>query len=331
MTKSQEPYQGTDAWLAERRGGFGSSDVPILVDGDERQWNELMLRKLNILPERESSETMELGRRLEPAIAGLVADRLGEPIIRVNRILRHPELDYVRASLDRRRKRGGKPVELKKWGWRTDEFGPEGSDQVPDRMLYQCMQQAAVTGAEEIDLFVLFAAVELRHFRIGRDEQTIDEILNLQTAAWGYVQRGEVPPWPGPAPERSQLKADEIPADDELVELVYHHDIAKVRFDAAEAELDEVKDKLRARLVGAGGTRGQLPDGRTFSVSHRPNRDGENVAWESIATGYRKRLLELGVPEAQLDFVSAALTTVKPGARPLRVSIAKPKEKRAAA
>ncbi|HYI66339.1 MAG TPA: YqaJ viral recombinase family protein [Candidatus Limnocylindrales bacterium] len=331
MTKRDQPYQGTDEWIAERRGGFGASDVPTLVDGDERHWNELMLRKLNILPEIESSETMELGKEFEPTIRKLAAKRIGEEIIRVNRILRHPEHDEVRASLDGVRKRGRRPVELKKWGWRTDDFGPENSDQVPDRMLYQVEQQLAVTGHDVADLFVLFAAVEMRHYVIGRDESIIDDILNIEVAAYEYIRRGEVPPWPGPAPERPQLKADEVAADDELVELVFHHDIAKVRFDAAEAELEEVKDDLRRRLLEAGGTRGTLPDGRAFSVSHRSNRDGQNVAWEPIAAGYRRRLLELGEPEERLDFVSNALTTVKVGARPLRVTVAKPKKEEKAA
>lgn len=329
MTERQ--YQGTDAWLNERRSGFGSSDVPTLVDGDERAWNELMLRKLNILPEVESTETMELGKAFEPIIRKLAAKRIGEEIIRVNRILRHPEHDVVFASLDGVRKRGRKPVEIKKWGFRSDDFGREDSDQVPLKMTYQVQQQLAVTGHDEADLFVLFAGSELTRYRIGRDDGMIDEILTLELAAFEYIRRGEVPPWPGPAPERPQLKADEIPADDALASLVYEHDLRKAEADAGAAELERVKDGLRRRLLEVGGTRGQLPDGRAFSVSHRPNRDGEAVAWESIAAGYRRKLLELGVPEQELDFVSTALTTVRPGARPLRVTVSKPKKEKAAA
>lgn len=323
MSPTRTPYQGTPEWLEERRGGYGSSDVPVLTDGDEQRWNELHLRKLGILPERESSETMELGRRLEPSIARLVAERIGEPIIRVNRILRHPDLDFVRASLDRVRKRGRKPVELKKWGWRTDDFGPPLSDVVPQSMRMQVMQQLAVTGQPEADLFVLFAGVELRHYRIGADDGLIDELLGLEVAAFAYLQRGEVPPWPGPAPERPQLKVDEIPADDELIALVATHEEAAASYDQADTALKTVKGLLRSRLDEAGGTRGQLPDGRRFSVSHRPNRDSTTVQWELLYQAARKRLLELGVSEAEIDFAATTLTTTHPGARPLRVTIAK--------
>lgn len=328
---SHDQYQGTEAWLKERSTGFGSSDVPTLVDGDERSWNELMLRKLGILPEVESTETMELGKRLEPVIRQLAAERLGEPIVRVNRILRHPEQPFTLASLDGVRKRGRRPVELKKWGFRSADFGAEGSEQVPERMWHQVQQQLAVTGHDEADLFVLFAAVELVRYRIGRDDTAITDILSLEAGAWAYIQRGEVPPWPGPAPERVQLLADEIPADDRLVALVESHDAARRMVEAAERELDEVKFELRRALAEVGGTRGELPDGRRFSVAYRPNRDGEQVAWESIAAGYRKKLLELGVPESELDFTTTALTTVRPGIRPLRVTVSKPKKEKAAA
>lgn len=328
---SRQPYQGSDAWLEERRGGYGSSDIPVLTDGDEQAWVRLHLRKLGILPEQEATESMEIGKRLEPAIARMVQDRIGEPVIRVNRILRHPELDFVRASLDRVRKRGRRPIELKKWGWRTDDFGPEDSSIVPPAMLYQVQQQLAVTGQPEADLFVLFAGVELRRYRIGADRELMDELIALEAAAWPFVARGEVPPWPGPAPERPQLKSDEIPADDDLVELVFAHDVASLRVDAAEAELDDIKKRLRVRLEEAGGTRGELPDGRRFSVSHRPNRDSTVVGWEHLYLSARKRLLELGTPPEELDFAVNALTVTKPGARPLRVSIAKPKEERDAA
>jgi putative phage-type endonuclease len=328
---SRQPYQGSPAWLEERRGGYGSSDVPILTDGDEQAWVRLHLRKLGVLPEQETTESMEIGKDLEPAIARMVQRRLGEPVIRVNRILRHPELDFVRASLDRRTKRGHKPIELKKWGFRTEQFGPEGSAYVPTSMLYQVQQQLAVTRQPEADLFVLFAGVELRRYRIGADQGLIDDLIALEAAAWPFVERGEVPAWPGPAPERPQLKADEIPADDEILMLIEAHEVAAVEAEQAEEALKSVKDRLRVRLEEAGGTRGALGDGRRFSVSHRPNRDSTVVDWEHLYIAARKRLRELGISEEELDFASNVLTTTRPGARPLRVTISQPKEERSAA
>ena len=64
------------------------------------------------------------------------AERTGIKLQRVNRLVRHPDLPYVFASLDRMSP-GNRPVEIKKWGFKTDAFGPEGSDIVPTSWLYQ--------------------------------------------------------------------------------------------------------------------------------------------------------------------------------------------------
>lgn len=328
MAALSQPLARTprDEWLEERRTGYGATDVPVLVDGDNKAWNEMHARKLGLIPEREATETMELGRILEQPIAKMVAARLGVQLVRVGtedrpRILRHPELPYVIATLDRRRKRGGQPVEIKKWGWRTDDFGPEGSDQVPERMFWQVQQQLAVTGKDAADLAVLFAGSRLELFRVGRDDGSIDEILALQTENWAYVARGEIPPWPGPAPERPTIRHDEIEADEMIVNSIQVLDEMETLRAEYEAGIAALKDSLRERLIGVGGTRGELPDGRRFSISHRPNRDGIRTDWKLVAAGYRQRLLDAGIPEAEIDPIETALSIPRPGDRPLRVTI----------
>lgn len=328
---SRLPYQGTDAWLAERRTGYGASDAPILVEGDEAAWRQLHGEKLGILPDRPATETMDLGKRFEDVIARAVADRLGERLYRVNRLIRHPELSYVFASLDRRR-RGGRPVEIKKWAFKGDDFGPAGSDVVPARWLYQVQQQMAVTGAEAVDLWVLFGGSKLEPFTVGRDQSMIDEILALETAAWKYVERGEMPPWPGQAPQRIVLAADEVVIDDTLRNLVELHEQADEAEKAAKQQLADAKDRLRAALADAGAAKGVLADGRRVSIAHRPQEPRHTVSWELVAKAYRQMLLtpESGalIPRTddQLDALQSMFTTTSAPARPLRVTI---KENRA--
>ena len=314
-------YQGTQEWLDERRTGYGASDVPILVEGDEERWRLLHAVKLGLVPDPEATETMELGKRLEDVIAQMAAERLGEPMVRVNRLVRHRELQYVFASLDRRRKRGDRrPLEVKKWAFKGDELGPEGSDQVPDRIFWQVQQQAAVTDADVVDVAVLFAGSKVELFHVGRDEGEIDSILELETAAWAYVARGEMPPWPGEAAKRVYLREDEVPADEVVTSLVAAALDAKAAAERTAKEEAAVKGRLREVLADVGGARGVLPSGVPFTVSHRPNKDSSTTPWQQIAAGYRRRLLELGVPAAELDFAESALTTVSPGARPIRIS-----------
>jgi putative phage-type endonuclease len=322
-------YQGTDAWLEERRSGYGASDAPVLVDGDEQAWRQLHAVKLGLTPDRPGTETMELGKRLEDTIAAIAAERIGEPLIRVNRLIRHPDHPEVFASLDRRRKRGGRPVEIKKYGFKTDAFGPAGSDLIPDRMVYQVQQQIAVTGADAADVGVLFAGSKFELFAVGRDQGLIDQLIRIEVAAWAYVARGEMPPWPGPAVRAPVLAQDEIVADEDLNRLAELYLEQSAALVVQETQLDATKQAIRERLVDVGGAVGRAYDGRQLRISYRPQAPAQKVGWESVAAGYRRRLLELGVPEADLDFAQHALTITAPAIRPLRITT--PKEKRHAA
>ena len=170
---------------------------------------------------------MELGKRLEEIILKVGAEREGWKVQRVNRIVRHPELPFVFASLDGRIVRpmgagtpGMRPVEVKKWGFKSDAWGPPGSDIVPTSILYQLQQQAAVTGADAVEVLTLFGGAKLERFTVGRDESIIREVLALETAAWEFVKRGEMPPYPGQAPKRIVLSADEVEVDADLAEVI---------------------------------------------------------------------------------------------------------------
>lgn len=318
---TRKPYQRSQAWLDERRTGIGASEAPVLVEGNEEEWRELFARKLGLIPERESNEAMEIGSDMEPVIAKRYALRTGQPVVKVDRIVRYPEHPEIFASLDRRTRRGRRAVELKAVGHPTDDFGPDGSDQLPDRMIYQVQQQLLCIGYDVADVAVLFGGRELRVYPVGRDQSLIEEIIALEVAAWAFIARGEMPPWPGPAARAPTLRADEVEATPELLALIDEHEALTARSTQAEKHLDEIKDRIRAYLADVGGARGVLPDGRVVTVSHRPNKPTEKPAWKQIADGYRRRLLDLGIPPEELDFAQTALTTVSAGARPLLVKI----------
>lgn len=323
-------YQGTPEWYAERRTGYGASDAPILVEGDEAAWRQLHAEKLGFLPPRAGNETMDLGKRLEDVIARVAVDRYGDRLRVVNAIVRHPELPHVFASLDRRRIGGDRrPTEIKKWGFKSDEWGPDGSDVVPPRILYQVQQQAAVTGADVVDVVVLFGGAKLERFHIGRDDTMVRQLLDLEVAAWAYVERGDMPPWPGPAPKRITLAVDEVPVDDTIRELVDTHEVLRAQAEAAERDLQAAKDRLREVLADTGGAKGLTADGRRLSISHRPQDPSPRTDWKLVAQAYRQWIeaKENGGPTPDpslfLDATVSMFTTTTAGARPLRITIGK--------
>ena len=324
---TRKPYQDSDEWRQERRGGYGASDAPILVEGDEAAWRQLHGEKLGLLPDREANETMQLGKVLEGVILKEGAAREGWKVQRVNRLVRHPDLPYVFASLDGRI-RGGRPVEVKKWGFKSDAWGPPGSDIVPTSILYQLQQQAAVTGSDAVEVLTLFGGAKLERFTVGRDESIIREVLALETAAWEFVKRGEMPPYPGPTPKRIVLSADEVPLNEAHLPLLADYEMLTDDIKRDKETLDATKDRIRELLADAGGAKGVLPDGRRVTIAHRQNADSTVVAWDLVAKAYRV-LLDVENPEKlardgiDLDTIESMFTTTKPGARPLRITIGK--------
>jgi putative phage-type endonuclease len=316
-------YQDSDEWREERRGGYGASDAPILIEGDEAAWQQLHGEKLGIVPGRVVNEAMEWGKRLEDVIARAYAEKAGIKLRRVNRLVRHREYPYIFASLDRMQN-GNRPVEVKKWGFKSDAFGPEGSDIVPTSWLYQVQQQMAVTGADAVDIAVLFAGSKLEAFTVGRDESLITEVVGLEVAAWAFVQRGEMPPWPGQAPKRIIIAEDEIEVDELLQSATLGYEEVRAQSEHWDARLDDWKGRIRELLADAGGAKGVLPDGRRVTIAYRPQADRESVAWELVAKAYRKAIETDDMTIAEhLDDVESMFTTTKPGIRPLRITIGK--------
>jgi hypothetical protein len=184
-------------------------------------------------------------------------------------------------------------------------------------------QQAAVTGADAVEVVTLFGGAKLERFTVGRDGTIIDEILALEAAAWQYVARGEMPPWPGQAPQRIVLAHDEVPVDEELAKLAEWHEMQKRLADTAKADLDATKDRIRERLADAGGAKGP-----GISISHRPTEPGHKVAWELVAKAYRKAIETKGewpIDITDLDAIESMFTTTTAPMRPLRVTVKGPK------
>lgn len=314
------PRVGSPEWLEWRLGGYGASEAPVLVAGDQDAWWRLHARKLRLVdPEDvvDQTDSMRWGLLLEDAIAAAYAEHPeGAPVVRVNRPLVHPERPHIRASLDRRRKRGRVVVELKKWGFVTEDFGLSGSSQVPEHWVDQVQLQLAVTGYDQVDIAVLFAGGSgrdpFRVYHIGRDQARINAILDVADAAWAYVARGEMPPWPGPAPTRLRLADDELVADPELAALLTAGYQARINKQQAEKADKALTAEILERIGDYVVVRGAAVD-----VTAKPNRDGDETDWKLIAAAYRKAIGEHQV-DVDCDAIESMFTRTKPGARPLR-------------
>lgn len=312
--------QGTPEWLALRKTGIGSSDAPVIA-GEFGSVVELWAEKTGLIDREEPDEKLaglfEWGHRLEPVIADWYTDTTGRPLKRANRMLRHPDVPWAFASLDRVSATKGEKriVELKtdRWGWKT-------SEPVPGRVQTQVQHQLWVTGYEVADIAVLVGGSSPRIIEIPRDDDFIDDLRFLEEEFWGWVQSKTRPPVDGSENARRVLSVQHprndgalLPASLELDSLAYRLRSARDTAKAMQDEVDTLENAVRAVIGDADGFEG--PWGK---ITWKRNADSERTDWKLVAESLRR-----AVPDEVAAPILSLYTRTVEGPRVLRCDFRK--------
>ena len=172
------------------------------------------------------------------------------------------------------------PLECKTTTSRNQELGEEG-DEIPLRWVIQAQAQIAAIDSQECRFAVLVDQAELRQFRIERDQQVIDRLIEGAAEFWRFVRGDRIPPaeWyeVDERLNRHQWIKDpgvsvELPSDIAVRWTEYEEIGRQIK------TLEEQRDSLKADVVAALGdaNRGLLGDGRELVVSV-VNRAGYTV------------------------------------------------------
>jgi putative phage-type endonuclease len=325
--------QRTPEWRSARQAGIGSSDAAVIAGVSP--WSDirtLFAEKVGWAAPVLETRQMKFGIALEAVVATAYSEKTGRKVRRVRRMLRHRELPWMLASLDRVVIGEMRLVEIKTARFASDEWGPDGSDEIPDHVRIQVEHQMAVTGYPLADVVVLFAGSDLRTYTIARDHEIQADLLGMERAFWSAVQAKSLPADLAELGARPvPLREGEIAATEQITALVAQLRVARTNYDQVETAKKELEAALRAELADIGTVRG---DG--FRISYRPQADRRQVGWEQIAAAYRSKL-EAVLPQllddpdadthvalAELDMIRDLFTTTAPGIRPLRLTYSKP-------
>lgn len=311
--------QGTEEWLALRRTGVSASMMPVITGnrpGLLSLWAEQCGLADPEVPDAATQEMYDLGHALEPVIADAYSRKYGRPLKRVDHMVRHPDIEWAYASLDRVSAAKGerRVVELKANLARRWDDGPEP---VPAAVQDQVQWQLFVTGWPVADVAVL------QGFRVEAHEVVADAEYQralLSLAEWfrGLVLRQERPPVDGTESTRRALvrmhpsdRGDVITAPStELDDLVRALHRAKAEAKAA-ADLEaSTENAIRALLADAPGVEGQ-----GYRISYRSNRASARTDWKAVAED-----LAPSVGSGPWGEAVAARTTTTEGPRVLRVT-----------
>jgi len=193
-----DPIREREAWLALRRTGIGSSDVPILLGLSRGEYAkselDLYMDKRGETPDDESGEAALWGTIFEDPVAREWARRHDVQVRRVGTIA-HVDHRHMLCDLDRYvigcpdHKRCALEVKT-----RSAFKAAEWADGVPDDTEAQVMHQLAVTGLDAIHVAAVIGGQRLVSYVVHPDADMIEDLVAIEHSFWhDNVLAGHVP------------------------------------------------------------------------------------------------------------------------------------------
>lgn len=180
------PVAHSDAWYALRYFD-AAREIPVVIGASEAAEAcglsetygtplHVYLRKRRLMTDKEQTERMRMGRRLEDPIIEEYAEQTGFTVKQPRRMMHLPENPCISATPD------GEVwadqattfiVEAKCATIRlADKWGAEGTDEIPDEYIAQTHQQMLVTETDRCDVAVLIDGL-VRRYTVRRNERLV--------------------------------------------------------------------------------------------------------------------------------------------------------------
>jgi predicted phage-related endonuclease len=192
------------------------------------------------------------------------------------------------------------------------EWGPAGTDEVPQQYLLQVMWTMGVTDLPCADLAVLIGGDDFRIYNFFRDPELEGHLFEAAEKWWRDHVVAGVPPRLDGSESASKWLADRFPrekepllrATSEIEQMVNTLREYEVQAEAATGRVDTVKNHLRAVIGEATGVEGLFG-----KITWKKSKDGERVDWEAVAkaSGASQELIKRN-------------TIIKPGPRVFRAT-----------
>lgn len=241
-----------EEWLKARQTGIGGSDAGTILGVNKwKSKTQLFFEKVNPdLKQDVDNEFIYWGNVLEDVVAKEFENRTGKKVRKNNKMLRHPEHDFMLANLDRVIVGEKALLECKTTSqYNLDQWT---DDEIPASYLCQVQHYMAVTGYEKAYVAVLCGGNQFIWKEILRDDELIEIIVNAEKDFWyNNVLANEIPEIDGSDATKFFLNHMYKDVDEEQVHLSDDVDtllegLEQVRKE--EKELKELKTKYENQL-----------------------------------------------------------------------------------
>lgn len=193
-------------WLTLRQRGLGGSDAAAALGFSKwRSPMDVFLSKTTDIEEQEDNEAMRQGRDFEDYVAKRFTEVTGKKVRRDNRMLFHPDYDFLLADVDRVVVGEDAILECKTASPYAKDRWADG--QIPLEYEFQCHHYMLVTGASKAYIACLIFGQDFIVREIERDEELIEELMAREIEFWReYVAKNEPPTPDGSTAYSDSLK-----------------------------------------------------------------------------------------------------------------------------
>jgi putative phage-type endonuclease len=181
--------QQTQEWLDFRKKMIGASDAPIIMEVSPWKTSyQLWLEKLDLIPSTFKSNAMSRGLQLESS--ALAKFCLITGIVISPKVIIHPTISYMMASMDGITEDGKHAVEIKCPGEKDHTLAAQGK--VPEKYYPQLQHQMEVCG---LDKMYYFSFDTHSHFliEVQRDEKYLKTLLQREKEFYECLQNFVAP------------------------------------------------------------------------------------------------------------------------------------------
>lgn len=247
-----------DEWLDARRAGIGGSDVGAIMGFNQyKSAYQVFLEKTGQYHEEVDNEAVYFGNALEDFVAQEFAKRTGKKVRRLNKMLVHPEHDFMLANLDRVVVGERAVLECKTASeYVKDDW--EG-EEIPASYLCQVHHYLAVTGFEKAYIAVLVGGNKFIWKEIERDEEFIQILIDREKDFWeNHVLKDVAPPIDGSDATNELIKKMYPQDDGTAIMLTKDDDVLLDAIDSISSEIKaleqqkkEYENQLKLKLENA--------------------------------------------------------------------------------
>jgi len=182
----------------------------------------------------------------------LMAPLAGKPVLEwsIEAFQQNPHVDRIILN-----SAGG--LEVKTTGREGEEWGEEGTDEVPRHYFIQVQHYMAVTEREFFNIALLAGGQRFRLFHVERDESFISDMTALEVEFWQHVVTRE-PPYPETSEEANRRwpisREGEVQADPIVAEAVSKLAEAKAIEKRVKEDQEHLELIIKAALGDTGDT-----------------------------------------------------------------------------